>query len=53
MTDVNAQDMSLEAMIALDFRISQNSSKNETKIAPKKIHFDTFGGIAAFWLSSV
>lgn len=31
----------------LDLMMSQNSNKNEIIIAPKKIHFDTSGGIDA------
>jgi hypothetical protein len=39
--------------MALDFRMSQKRSRKEKIIAPKKIHFDTLGGMAALALSSV
>lgn len=40
-------EISLDSIMALDLMISQNNSKNEIIIAPKKIHLATSGGIEA------
>lgn len=47
MTEKNAKEISLDSMIPRDFLISQNNKMNEIKMAPKKIHFATSGGIDA------
>lgn len=47
MAEKKANEISFEAMIPLDFIISQNNKMKETKMAPKKIHFATSGGIDA------
>jgi hypothetical protein len=47
MTEKKAYEISLDSTIPLDFLMSQNNSTNEIRIAPKKIHFATSGGIDA------
>lgn len=47
MAEKNASEISFEAMILLDLIISQNKRMKEIRMAPKKIHFATSGGIDA------
>lgn len=42
-----ASEISLDAMMPLALIISQNNKTKEIKMAPKKIHFATSGGIDA------